>query len=65
MIRDLHFIYPHASYNASMMCVICSKEELNRKGRGGQTPLMFAVLAGKQRAVLPLLEAGRYHDAIP
>jgi hypothetical protein len=35
-----------------------SKEELNHKGRGGQTPLMFAVLGGKDKAVLPLLEAG-------
>lgn len=37
---------------------LCSKEELNMKGKGGQTPLMFAVLAGKEKSVVPLLEAG-------
>lgn len=39
-----------------------SKEELNLRGKGGQTPLMFAVLAGKEKTVLPLLEAGADHS---
>lgn len=32
--------------------------ELNAVGRGGQTPLMFAVLSGSTRAVVALLQAG-------
>jgi len=34
------------------------KININVKGEGGQTPLMFAVLRGKEQAVKVLLEAG-------
>ena len=32
--------------------------DLNIQGKGGQTPLMFAVLRGKEQAVKVLLKAG-------
>lgn len=35
-----------------------SRKQLNKKGNGGQTPLMFAAMSGKDKAVLPLLDAG-------
>mmetsp|Transcript_6123 Transcript_6123/g.9240 ORF Transcript_6123/g.9240 Transcript_6123/m.9240 type:complete len:182 (-) Transcript_6123:39-584(-) len=34
------------------------KDEINKRGAGGQTPLMHAVLSGKTTAVELLLEAG-------
>ncbi|KAL3928015.1 MAG: hypothetical protein SGBAC_012835 [Bacillariaceae sp.] len=37
---------------------ISSDTNINVKGKGGQTPLMFAVLTGKDQAVKVLLEAG-------
>lgn len=35
------------------------RQQLNKKGNGGQTPLMFAVMSGKDKVILPLLDAGR------
>jgi ankyrin repeat protein len=35
-----------------------SRKQLNKKGQGGQTPLMFAAMSGKEKAVSLLLEAG-------
>lgn len=35
-----------------------SRKQLNKRGNGGQTPLMFAALSGKENAIQLLLEAG-------
>lgn len=37
---------------------VTSRKQLNKKGNGGQTPLMFAAMSGKDKVVAALLEAG-------
>lgn len=42
-----------------------SSKQLNKKGKGGQTPLMFAAMSGKDNVIQLLLEAGNAMASVP
>ena len=56
--RLLNAINSNDEDNVKKVLENTSRKQLNKKGNGGQTPLMFATMSRKEKVILPLLEAG-------